>query len=205
MGERLAPVAADASASLLRRAVRAGSPEAATTPVGATPSLPEIDAALAGSASEVQSAGIPSGGRAAADTGGRANQLEGPSPTGLSRVARTIARLEHRRPRPGRPSPEVELPPIAESEPAAFAGPAGPDRSAPVADSAAPRGLRGLVQRLTLPDPASAAPGGPMPTPRQGVPGLLVERTEDAMLADRIAAVLRREAARQGIDLEGTD
>jgi hypothetical protein len=48
-------------------------------------------------------------------------------------------------------------------------------------------------------------PDGPVPIPRQGVPALLVERMEDAILADRIAAVLRREAARQGIDLEGAD
>jgi len=135
----------------------------------------------------------------------RADQLQGPSPSGLSRVAQAVARLEGRKPRPARPSPEAQLPPIDESETAAFAGPAGPDRSAPLAPAAPARGLRGLVQRLTVPDPASAAPRGPTPIPRQGVPDLLVERMEDAALADRIAAVLRREAARQGIDLEGSD
>jgi len=205
MGERPDPVAADASGALLRRAVRAGSPEAATTPVGATPSPPEIDAALAGSGSEVRSEGIPPGGRPAADTGRSVDHLEGPSPSSLSRVARTVARLERRRPRPGQPSAEAYLPPTVDSDPAASAGPAGPERSAPVAPSAAPRGLRGLVQRLTSPDPASSDPDGPVPIPRQRVSDVLAERMEDAMLADRIAAVLRREAARQGIDLEGAD
>jgi len=202
--QRIDP-AADASGTLLRRAVRAGSPEAATTPVGAIPAPPEIDAVLAGSASEVQSGGIPSGGRLAADTTGRVHHQEGPSPSGLSQVAKAITRLERRRPRPARPSPKAQLSPTDESDPAAQVVPAAPDWSAPVAPAAAPRGLRGLVQRLTVLDPASAPPGGPMPIPRKGVPDLLVERMEDAMLADRIAAVLRREAARQGIDLEGAD
>ena len=123
--------------------------------------------------------------------------------SGLSQVAKAIARLERRRPRPARPTLEAQLPPSAEFDPAAPAGQAAPDRSAPAAPSASPRGLRGLVQRLTSPDPASADPDRPMPIPHQGVPDLLVERMEDAVLADRIAALLRREAARQGIDLEG--
>ena len=124
---------------------------------------------------------------------------------GLTQVANAITRLERRRPRSARPTLEANLPPSVESDPAAPVVPGAPDWSPPVAPPAAPRGLRGLVQRLTVPDPASAPPDGAMPIPRQGVPDLLVERMEDAKLADRIAAVLRREAARQGIDLEGAD
>jgi len=197
--------AADASGTLLRRAVRAGSPEAATTPVGAIPAPPEIDAVLTESFPEVQRTGVPLGGRPRAEAGVRVDQQEGPSVRDLSQVAKAITRLERRRPRPARPSPEAQLSPTDESDPAAQVVQAAPDWSAPVAPPAAPRGLRGLVQRLTVPDPASAPPGGAMPIPRQGVPDLLVERMEDAVLADRIAAVLRREAARQGIDLEGAD
>ena len=205
--------AADASGALLRRAMRAGSPEAATTPVGAIPAPPEIDALLTETVPEVQRTGVPSGGRPRAEAGVRAeadvrtDRQAGAPPSGLSQVAKAIARLERRRPRPARPSPEAQLSPTDESDPASFAGLAAPDRSAPVAPPAAPRGLRGLVQRLSSPDSTHAFPDGPgpLPIPREGVPDLLVERMEDAMLADRIAAVLRREAARQGIDLEGAD
>jgi hypothetical protein len=40
---------------------------------------------------------------------------------------------------------------------------------------------------------------------REAVPDLLAERMEDVVLADRLAAILRREAMRQGIDLERVD
>jgi hypothetical protein len=53
------------------------------------------------------------------------------------------------------------------------------------------------------PSEAEAAIPAPRSTPpREAVPDLLAERMEDALLADRLAAVLRREAMCQGIDLE---
>jgi hypothetical protein len=84
-------------------------------------------------------------------------------------------------------------------------GPGHADGPAPASPGEAPGGLRRLVYRLGQPEAGQIALERPAPPPCEAVPDLLVERMEDAALGHRLAAVLRREAQREGIDLEGGD
>jgi hypothetical protein len=180
----------DAAGILVRRAARAGSPQAATTRVGGVPAATEIETILARGVPGAPGVGGMAASRPEADAARGAERAGAPPPAGLSQLARSVARLTHGSRRPGNPS-----------APPATASSAGPG---PEARREGPGGLRGLLERVAPAEAEGATPAR-RAAPREGVPDLLAERRQDALLADRLAAILRREAMRQGIDLERVD
>lgn len=213
-GPRAGARRADGAAGLLaRRAARAGSPAAATTPVGAVPAPPDVGRLLGEGGPRERETG--SGPPPRAETPqGAAGSAEHPS-THLGRVADAVARLERR----ASQACGAEAPRGAAGTPVpggerlgAGSGPDTPPGGrpaaglAPATDPEAAReslgGLRGLLRRVAPSEAEAAIPAPRSTPPREAVPDLLAERMEDALLADRLAAVLRREAMCQGIDLE---
>ena len=83
-------------------------------------------------------------------------------------------------------------------------GSAHPPRAPKPADVAAAGGLRGLAQRAEAAGQVLAPRGVTFSSiAAEPAAGVVAARTDEAELAERIDRLLRREARRQGIDLEG--
>jgi hypothetical protein len=224
--------APDAVESLRRRALRAGAPGAADSPLVLAPSDPELVARLL-------SAGAPGGGggsvpaAGAAAPGAPAGEAAPHSPPGASsagassagaeaapaagaaaRLVRVLERLGPGRalaagpragPAGGGGAARRPRPAAAEGAGArAFAAGRFDDASA-AGETPPASGLRRLLAlsgEAELPRDSLRAPAAPE-NPRTGLTGVVDTRLRDVELGESLERLLRREARRQGIDLEG--
>ncbi len=81
------------------------------------------------------------------------------------------------------------------------------DRHTPALnDPSVPTGLRGLAARFgAAPARTTPAKAPAVPAPERSIAAVLREQREEAALAQRLDRILRREARRQGIDVEEID
>lgn len=200
------PWPAEAATVLRQRAVRAGSPTAADTPLGEIPASPEVAALLEGMRAQVTR---PGGIVEMTDQTDWDNPSENPtgSVEGMSRLASMLERVGSGRARGW----------ISHASGHAMRRQAGAASSwraevhqdptlAPVPRVPGPTatGLRGLAARSADNGRRIGSVQTAPEVEREDRPSVLVvERMREAEFAQRLTQLLRREARRQGIDLEG--
>ncbi|HEX6748281.1 MAG TPA: hypothetical protein VF092_13375 [Longimicrobium sp.] len=199
------PSRAEAAEALRRR----GPNGAMETPVAAGEPLPRVAALLASAAEDArrEASGRASFARSADVAAPPAEDAATP-PDPASRLADALQRVSAAR---ARSHPPVE----GRGEPGGIGGgwpsAASADAPSPPISPIPPTppmpavgGLRGLVARAEAAGQTLPAPSTPHPSRTGEAPaGVLAARLEEAELAERLDRLLRREALRQGIDLDG--
>ncbi len=212
---------------LRRRAERAGAPAAADTPMLIAPTSTQVAILLAQAADSGHASGREANAGSIADDGSRAS-TRGPvipvvrvpnirlgadttraadaalSVPVLERVLERIPAQTVNRKRNAEASPRAAS---ARSVAGLWTNPVVRDRNpSPFADSAPEEptsGLRRLLARHDSVQHSASSAGLKRELPHTPLSGVVANRLKDAELADALDRLLRREARRQGVDLEG--